>query len=234
MDEEWKKTLTTEKFSPLKPYFESIETKDLPDFTVDEFISFAKPKHKALMKLFIIRSIDKFLDLHNPFPLPKPSQQEQQKSGIFDYHSQLAPKVFANSAYLQGKATVADIIKSISNGAVEVDLSNNNLTDEDVPAIVLLTETCTPKTVNISSNRIHGVADTQNMTEEAIMKILEVVQFLNITWNPFASTDKKDFFARLKQQQLERLVWIPEAWVSAGHWKALIPRITTPCSIPRP
>jgi hypothetical protein len=52
------------------------------------------------------------------------------------------------------------------------------------------------------------------------------IQWVAIAVNPIASIDRKDLFDRLcapsLQAHLLKLIWVPEAWLPAGNWKALV------------
>jgi hypothetical protein len=45
---------------------------------------------------------------------------------------------------------------------------------------------------------------------------------VDISHNPIASVERRDFFEKLTEDQLKKLIFLPKQWVKTGAWRALL------------
>jgi hypothetical protein len=45
---------------------------------------------------------------------------------------------------------------------------------------------------------------------------------VDISHNPIASVERQDFFEKLTEEQLKKLIFLPKQWVKTGAWKVLL------------
>jgi len=110
----------------------------------------------------------------------------------------------------------------------EVDLTRNQLNDDDLPHIYELA-TLLPKcaVIDISHNRFHGLQDGDCfVADKALFNLLELkqIKLVVIIGNALATRDREDLFKKLEAntELLAKLVWIPKVWLSHEGWKALV------------
>jgi len=108
---------------------------------------------------------------------------------------------------------------------VTLDLSNNNLVDQDLKELlplVLLLPNC--KRLVLSGNRFHGYERTTRLlVDQSLLQLLNTfLEWVDITGNPVASMDRQDLFRKLKAKQLLKLIWIPEGWLAGSAWHTLV------------
>jgi len=112
-----------------------------------------------------------------------------------------------------------------SSAVFSLDLSCNVLFAEDMGKVYTAVQNTACKTLDLSKNRIFASTQAEfDKLSIALIGILELKQlrFCDITINPIASIDSQDFFVQLADKQLEKLIFIPEHWLSAGHWKVML------------
>lgn len=104
-----------------------------------------------------------------------------------------------------------------------IDFSGCQLLDEDmsyIADVVHLFENCFE--VNLSNNRFHGLND--NTVDYHLFRILRQasIKHVLIIQNPIASIDRKDLFTKMNENDLRKLIWIPEQWLQGGGWKSVL------------
>jgi hypothetical protein len=121
---------------------------------------------------------------------------------------------------LLGKSECREIVEA-------VDLTWCDLTDGDVTHvsnIVTLLPNCS--VVKLAWNRISGLEarDRVPVVDTPLLAMLsqEKIRQLWIVGNGVASMVRKDFLAKLNDHQLRKLIWIPDEWLDAVHWKNMI------------
>jgi len=206
----------------------TISEEDLAICSLEELVDSAKPEDKLLMTIFAKRYLLSGLEQSDPFDL-FPSEYVEEKEprkDILDMKGKLVSIVY--SSLSRNKKTPKELENSLKMDppkVKEVDFSNCNLLDQDLEAIAEIVRLCRPVVVNLRGNRFHGYdLKTQKEVDDALKNILAVaeVQFVDVTVNPLASTDRRDLFETLDKAQFKKLVWIPQSWLKAGNWKALV------------
>jgi len=220
--------LKNTKFTSLQKYFAEIELDDLGDFSEDELVQLAEPKDRVRMKIFIKQYLTPFLARDNPYKLhdiPTPSAKSSNPSSprVGDFQGRLISAEFAKAFTDTERISVEDLKKYLSdtNNLQRLDLSRNNLLDSDLPIIAR----CIPAScaeIDLSYNRF-GVSNPE-MATKAIIDILghTNLKFLDITVNPIASVDHREFFMKL-ENQFERLIFIPKQWIAGKSWFIMVP-----------
>ena len=114
-----------------------------------------------------------------------------------------------------------------------IDLSHNNLFDEDLPLISGLLElfpNC--NVVDLTRNNIYGrpsISGIEWGVDKVIIQLLEKKITVILTYNPMGTIDRKDFFKVIENESpslLEHLIWIPEGWLGASGWRSLVTKET--------
>jgi hypothetical protein len=85
---------------------------------------------------------------------------------------------------------------------------------DDVADLLMKMPSC--NMVNLSWNRSYGVASSlKKMLVGAITRIFRLphIEFLDITYNPFASIDRTEFFQNPALCDDTKLVWVPSVFL---------------------
>ena len=112
-------------------------------------------------------------------------------------------------------------------GAIEVvDVSRNNLMDEDLIALGEMIGRLLPnvRVVDAGGNRVHGfTSETKDAVGDAVEALLGLpkLEFLVLSSNPFATKDSLPFFSSISLDALARLVWIPHKFLASESWASL-------------
>lgn len=192
------------RFKILEPYFHDLTWEDFSDLEKNDLITSTELKHRVLMTLFLNTVLDeafqpKSLDDENLMQWTK----EYRRGGVLEY--------IKNKNSITGNT---------------LDLSNQLLRDGDVPTLVEATSMfSSPKRIILSVNRIWGYSEEiKAFVDGGLIEMLESqkVELLNITSNPIANIDRKDFFEKLNELHFSKLIWIPQKWVETGSWKNII------------
>lgn len=167
------------------------------------------------------------MEVPNPFAEASPTEHYPDKDNVWNFQYKLVPialyPTLAKNAPIK-KKTIRDLMNEPIPSSATLLLSFNNLLDTDLPPLAELTRKISPAEVNLSHNRIHGYNEhVRSMVDKSLKEILQhTSNYVNICGNPIASADRVDFFRSLTKDQLGKLIWIPEAWLYPGHWKAMI------------
>lgn len=228
---DWKKHLQELKFERLSKYFYDLNNEDLGFLSENELINMVEPNEKHIMKIFIGRFLRFYLNKHVSVYLNDPNDPNfffdiKKKNKLpGDYSESLLSIINQRSLFYDTNKITLKSLKGQLNGIKQLNLSKNFLSDNDTSIIAKLVEECKPEIVNISDNHIHGY-DIHNAEdlEKNIFKILfNTSKYVNLVANPFCSVDKKNFFMKLKEEELKKLIWIPLEFVNTEKWKSLIP-----------
>jgi hypothetical protein len=166
----------------------------------------------------------------DPFTGP-PS--ESALRGELDLRGKVVPIVFK---MIRPNAMSCDVLlqryQKELQAIIDVDLSANNFMDDDLePISGFVSKLPNCRYVNLSSNRSSGKSPSGAVLDKVDAALLRILALAHIQWvaiavNPIASIDRKDLFDRLcvpsLQAHLLKLIWVPEAWLPAGNWKALV------------
>ena len=216
--------LKDRKWDLIRDQFDGWTLSDIRKFPEYELLELVEPPLRLRTALFIRTYLAPYLrDAEDPLS----SQIEalppaEVVSNCLNLRSKVRSIRFANFA-LSGMPVeqLAQWSESISREAITgIDLSENNLFEEDLPLVVdFLKQFPHCRMLNLSGNRIYKNHD------ELIARLLERKIIVVLTGNPIATVDRKDFFRALEQDRphlLEFLIWIPEQWLAVGNWKVLI------------
>jgi hypothetical protein len=87
---------------------------------------------------------------------------------------------------------------------------------DDVANLVTKMPNC--KVVNLSWNRFHGVTPAlKNILDNSITRILRLpnIKYLDLTYNPFSTIDRTDFFDAPNICDDKKLIWIPSDFLES-------------------
>ncbi len=238
MEKSWNEALKEDKWMSLAPYINLIEDSDLKHLEQAELIDFAKPKHKALMKLFILKYLEPYLSSHDPFgydPLgnstwarlpgdtTKPDASSFLSEKKLDLHDRIVPEDYKTVE--RAKHTISDIAAEFAGKAIEhLDLSNNILKEEDMETIAkFCLQIPNLLQVDLSNNCFCGEAQK---VESALKRILGIksVRFVDISGTDMVCYRQRIFFNQLCDDELKKLIWVPRNWSLNGNegWKEVI------------
>jgi hypothetical protein len=126
-----------------------------------------------------------------------------------------------------------ELFQRIDEGALEktcrLICSFNELFDCDVKYLFnLVAKMPNCFEVDLSFNRLYGTnEESKKMVDTAIKSILDLphVKYVVVIGNVFASLSRKDFFEKLNEDQLKKLIWIPNEWISGKGWKLVLDNV---------
>lgn len=109
----------------------------------------------------------------------------------------------------------------------KIDVSCCDLTDEDYIVLVdfILTRMKLCEEVDFSNNYIHGYNQSiRRKFDKTLLSLLDNhrIKYVNMTGNPFATTDRKDFFENYIVNTMNSLIWIPRDLLDSDGWKILL------------
>jgi hypothetical protein len=222
------------RFVHLQRYFKGLTLDDLPALSPEDLVDAADSQDKLLMRVFAkhlgsrLGQLDPFVPPTMPFAQPK--KKETTRKTLELANGQVLSHAF-KSLRVVGKTPMDEVATKFEQQMKEVeivDLSANNLLDDDLPIVVALVERCPRiQEIDLSNNRFHGYSkDTQPIVDKAIQALLSrsPPTSVNISGNPLATIDRKDLFASFSSTELSRLIWIPEPWLKGSGWNNMIPK----------
>lgn len=214
------------RWQPLEKYFKYYTVDDLEGLTDEEIMGWADKKDRPLMHLFIKRELVKWLYEPNPYAPARstPSSKllpNKSSDSVLDLKQRLYPTKFAS---LDSTKPTLSSVKIPSRVFTGLDVSENNLMDDDIPLLRKLLDSLPQcKYVNLSRNRIYGKGEPA-LVNDPLKEILATkdIVWVDITVNPLASIDRVDFFASLSEGQLKKLIWIPSTWLAGNAWHQVL------------
>jgi len=108
---------------------------------------------------------------------------------------------------------------------VAVDCSSCSLLLSDV---VILADKLTQlncRILDISHNRVATFGDAEERClVDALHQLLDMksMQYLNICGNTCASAEATGVFARMQDEHLRKLIWIPQLFLNGNGWKVMV------------
>ena len=229
------------RFETLRQYFENIYDSDLTTLSKDDLIKVANAHDKLLMSVFVDSKLSPFMDQSI---IPHQNEEPAEVcvvSLVSDVVGRfllinLRKKLFSSkspSKYLTEKIKISqvgnivvDCIHHIetTNKLTIIDFSENFLIDSDLFFIkdVIQTLPNIPTIIRLRTNNFYQ-ADTILMD----LIHMDVVQFIDLSMNPFASYDRRDFFAtdnvELRTLINRKVIFIPRLWMEKKSWRKLVP-----------
>lgn len=196
------------RFEKIEPYFKDLTKEDLEQQDIYDYIDYAEPHLKMLMKVFVEKYLEPYL---YGFTVPK------------EVVPKLSENIFnGNCIYLKNKLkystslSIKDYLFSLNckiNNVSFIDFSENDISSTYVKYITMFLDRISNKlsngiTVLLNNNRIHGIQGTENEVISNIKIILDMpqVKFLVLTGNPFVSMDQKTFFMNINVDQAKKLI----------------------------
>ena len=244
---DWKEIVKDEeevkRFTDLQGYFEKIKNEDLVYEEIWDYVDYAEPKHKGLMKIFIRKYLEPYaasLSQKPEYSGPKPDQT----TSLYRMGSLLGSRVVlpANMDFL-GKITIKDVVDMDCNEpAIKlIDLSENLLSDSDLVFVVELIQKLSTggklhnTTLNLASNKIYGKDEPlQGFVRSTLNSIVQIeqIQFVVVVLNPFSTVWNQDFFQSIGVDQqvsstkailadkkiLDKLIWINKWDLFSSGW----------------
>lgn len=166
--------------------------------------------------------------------------REKVQSCFFEGHPGLQSKRLFSSQLLECLTSMKPLNPERANAPllVFVDLSDNMLQEMDMKHILIfinalgkqLQSRITMISIELTFNRFHGHLESERKAlDDSLIALLKhpAVVAVNISRNPFASVDRKDFFEYLFLDENAdfqyKLIFVPSSWLSAGGWYNLVP-----------
>jgi hypothetical protein len=210
-----------EKFSPLARYFKNIQISDFDNIDALELEEVAVPDDKLLMSVFA-QILTKKLSVLKGFRKDERSVLNYNRKLVSFHFSKLKPERISTKS-------LGDELKRFEDGKYDlIDMSNNNLHDEDFPVIcdALISNRISATVIDLSNNRF-GISTSNSPCLRSAYTALErllhnnnnLFRYVVIYENPIVSYDHYEFFNRLSKDSLGRLIWIPKYWVEGSKWE---------------
>eukprot|EP00742_Colponemidia_sp_Colp-10_P001376 GILJ01001479.1.p1 GENE.GILJ01001479.1~~GILJ01001479.1.p1 ORF type:complete len:399 (-),score=50.51 GILJ01001479.1:94-1260(-) len=225
------------RFAVLKEYFEGITFDDLEELALDDILALAETRHRVLMKIFLNKELAPLLCKRRPpFAGYEPLQDTtpppiQPSFGLVNLSNRVLPSRFPFAS--KDTPTIEVIISEVAQwndadkmSCVKLDLSSNRLLDEDMLHVFNLLD-CFPavKFVNLFNNHFFGMdPELKDMLDGNLKRILarQTIEYVDITKNPLATSDRRDFFRNLSIEHLKKLIWIPRQWYLGQGWTVIV------------
>lgn len=160
--------------------------------------------------------------------LPYEVVVKMDDANIVNLCNKITSSLYSTTNKLNSKQ-IGDVFSKIENKNITfIDLSWNKLFDVDFNLIVNVIKELDLdiKGISLSCNSISGhCAATREKTYKNLYYLLEYCEYIDISMNPFATVDRKDFFTSLEKDSpslLLSLIWIPEMWVEKKDWQGMI------------
>jgi hypothetical protein len=147
-------------------------------------------------------------------------------NGVLDLSGRVSSSRFSN--FSTGLISIGNIINllppsphTLRESVTKLNLFNCNLFDEDVKFVYdLVKQLPNCHTVNLRSNRIHGVALVNKFIYELVD--LPSINFVDICYNALTPTDQRNFLRSLNNQNgWSKLIWIPQHGLHEEEWLAM-------------
>ena len=229
-------SLNESKWKPLAIYFKNVSMDDLRNKTPDQLARLADPEHRFLMLAYAENYLEALLSSDNPYSnaslglspvMPKEKPQIRLScDGKVSLRGLLISSHFGTlDSTLTSVSLLQESMAIDPNKILHLDLSANNLLDEDLQFLVpLICKSPNIKTVNLSENRFHGTLPEQRERVDRNLKMIlqHVQEYVDISKNPLATIDRSDFFESLDQSFFAKLIFIPKIWLHGDSWKSLV------------
>lgn len=199
------------RFEHLTKYYKDITMDDLKYLNETDLLAPINNRNHKLLAKILIRS--HLLKNNEDICLDEHVVKPQEINDIYTYQSEKKLKIHNVSVFHK-----CDDIKL--NEALReceyIDLSEQFITDEYFSHIVdIIIEKCAHvKIINLCRNRL-------KYADDLILKLVKQpsIEYIDISINPIASIERKEFWTCLDLEILSKLIWIPWNWVQTGSWK---------------
>lgn len=153
----------------------------------------------------------------------QPSAVPDEWRPVFSFRRALRPAGMpriGDDKLITMQQAVERISRAALSGPAYVDISQNLLSDADVDSLVLLVSRLPEGSIiNAETNHLTGSEPT---VFQKLKNILRGVRFLSIAGNNVGNTGNAAFFQSLTEQELDRLVFMPEKWAMTQPLDELI------------
>eukprot|EP00300_Choanocystis_sp_HF-7_P021529 c20791_g1_i1.p1 GENE.c20791_g1_i1~~c20791_g1_i1.p1 ORF type:complete len:274 (+),score=49.80 c20791_g1_i1:40-861(+) len=235
------------RFEPVVKALEEAQVSydDLECLTEDDVVEAVKASQASatptvtLARIFFRRVLTDYLETKftKAHYLAKPLKPKRADPIFVNYTLQAARRLTSEQfvGTSPDSLTIKELINQLSQPDAQaqlalleyVSLAQCNFLDVDLPDLVTLVAFLSSRAqndfvVDLSDNRIHGVTE---FAERSVQDLLTNprVKYLDLTTNPFCSFDKVAWFQTVERDQLLKLVWIPQPWISSKSWTVMIP-----------
>jgi len=235
----WREQLNNDKWATLRDVFDGFTDDDIAKFTAEELIDLAEPRLKIRLALFIKSHLGALLSKRQVLEKTENSSvaTPDVKARFGSNGTTVVVEVISTRFKNVSDSPTSDCLDSWARSLSQkerdsvkiLDLSRNSLLDDDVPFVLPITSQFQNLILlDLSVNRIAGKSGVD--IDSALIAILtdKAKRWqLNLSSNPIATIERKDFFAALESRQdwdvaFSRLIWIPEGYVQAANWKILL------------
>lgn len=196
---------------------------------------------KALYRSFFTEAPSSLVDSYGDdraVPLPAPNNGYYPWHGVLNFRSliksiQLPKSRFITSIPIEElkdrlerytKTEQTSNLKALF--VVTLDVSFNELMNEDMPFIISLVKELECPVVKLRFNRLGVNASGHNydLVNLAIQELLEhsFTRFIDISGNNMVDINNKPFFQNLTEKQLSKLIFVHRPWLSSLTWRTLI------------
>lgn len=244
--------ICVDRFARLQKYFVGINVEDLPSLDEEDLFEAAEPADKILMRLFL-RENNLFYDSKPVLSIPAkrydlsstastwPPIEEafDERKRVVNFEKKLVAASFSAKQAL-GRPPSYYPIERLADLTL-FSLADNGFHDGHLMNIVEFLKVVFPglgrnnfyrlEMLDLSYNRFHGMGlgiDAKDFDAifTQLLKNMPPNGFVDVTFNPMASVDKKGFFHTLYKEEpthAMKLVWIPEAHLGISAWATFIP-----------
>ena len=236
-------TLCTGKFSRLLRYLSGLSVSDLQHFSREEVVSLVSEEDKILMALFCDTRIAQIA-------LPRPRRSQDPYASSIEWTNlalgnssdpiarwKLVVRELAGveSPYpsLHKLDDVRALLRVLQLEEPEkvrhlsiLDLSSGNLSDGDVKTLSEIVSLLPSLSVlRLFNNRFFGYYEKkrgEDPIDGLVTSLLKRDVVVDLSLNPFATADRKDFFQSLEEHLFTYLIWIPRDGVPDTSWKMML------------
>lgn len=211
-------SIIPKRLSTLKKYFENLTISDLGLLNEELIQDYAEPKDKLLMKLLYEDHLKTYVGKRNPYiPSHALKMYPELKNGKIEtcfgetWKPSSVYKVQNNTGILDVPANKLKVGR--------LDLSSKFLVDHNMAFVCETAEKLTHlKMIDLKNNRIRGETCTK-----ALLRLSELVDYIDITHNPIASLAGINFYQRLEEKHFQKCIWIEQTHLTCSdNWKTMV------------
>lgn len=177
-------------------------------------------------------------DSERTIPFPAPSNGYYPYQGVLNFRSLIKSSQLPNSRFITSipieelkdrlerytKTEKTPNLKALN--VVTLDLSFNELVNEDLGSIIPLVMELECPVVKLRFNRL-GVSGSEReykSANEAIEKLLKLpfIRFIDISGNNIIDINNKPFFDDLSDEKLCKLIFVLKPWLQGLGWRDMI------------
>ncbi len=226
-------SLLVDKYDALAKYFGQLTVVDVESFSEEEFVETVQYKHRLLMRSFYRNELCKLPQSRIEYVQCAEVQPAQltivQRRVVLDLRQKAVSLQFANSLPTQipvNKLVEKMKLKNLNpQFTLDICLANCFLRDDDMQYVEQLLQYFVKcQRLDLSGNRICG---SESQADTMLLAMLDEgkypqLEYVDVVRNPVASIENKELFESLTSSQLERLIWVPAAWIEGATWRTMV------------